>query len=289
MKYYSYTIWFLLAAAAMFVMENAASAQTNAAATGNWSSSSTWDNGVPEIGNSAFINGGYTVTLNSSGASADLIDLGTADGETGSMNITGGDLYVANADSTTEFPATIRVGQALGSTGHMTMSGGAVYIYSDEGTGIAVGDLLVGDLGTGTLTMTGGEMYAADEIFMAIDPASHSTIDISGGRLDALGLNMIVGWGGVAELNVSGTANINIADTLWTSFWSDASSTINQTGGTINATQSVIMGRQASSTYNHSGGSLSAGVMTIGDGFEVESAVSTYNISGTATAARIAG
>src|SRR5688572_13114520 len=73
--------------------------QTNSAQSGNWSDPLTWSAGEPTGTVPAIINGGHTVTIDSSGETTNLLDVGTVSGQTGNLNITGGDLFIDDADT----------------------------------------------------------------------------------------------------------------------------------------------------------------------------------------------
>ena len=275
--------------------------QTNAVQDGNWSTAATWSNGEPD-GTAATtpttIDGGFTVTIDTPGEFSDLLDVGSADGETGNLNITGGDLFLTDLTAIAEFSPAIRLGQAAGSTGNLTMSGGTVFIDGDttEPFAFARGDLMIGDNGTGTMTMTGGILDANDEIFMAFGPDSSGSLDISGGTLETVGRAMIIGWDGDADVTLSDEGTINIAGFTFSSFLPGSTSTITQTGGTFNSGGPIVLARQADSTYDHSGGAITTNVFIVADNFPADvgaypnpgsvntpGATGTYNISDGAT------
>lgn len=271
---------------------------TNAIADGDWSSESTWDNGVPtDIAApndlSAFINGGHIVTVSQSGAIAPLLDIGTVDGASGTLKVTGGDLLIS--DSTpgvgNDLPS-IRLGQVAGSMGTMNMSGGTVIIDGTVGSGFANGELLIGDNGTGTMNMTGGELTATDEVAAGLIAGSSGALNVSGGTLNVAGRNLLLGFfgpsetiatGAHGELNLSGTGTVNVNEFLFSSFFPGATSTMTQTGGTLNVGQAFVQGRNGNSTFDHSGGVIN--VLDQGNGDFVSGdngPNNTYNISGTA-------
>lgn len=269
-------------------MHAIAFAQTNAIADGNWSDSTTWDNNEPSTTSSAFINGGHTVTIDQSGETTNLLDAGTIAGETGNVVISGGDLTISHASDPGAFPSSIRLGQVTGSTGNLTMSGGTVSINGNVGSGFAIADLLVGDNGTGTMTMTDGTFNAADEVFVGLGGTSKGTLNVSGGTLNIAGRNLLVAFfgGATAEVNLSGTGIINVDEFLFSSFNDATTSTINQTGGTLNVGAALVHGRRGNATYNHSGGVATVttlqnnGDFVVGDG----GPNNVYNISDAAVA-----
>jgi T5SS/PEP-CTERM-associated repeat protein len=287
--------------------------QTNAVATGNWSDPLTWSAGEPTTAVNAIINGGFTVTIDQSGETTNSLDVGTVPGQTGSLSMTGGDLFITDPDTVTEpnLPS-LRLGQVAGSTGNFTMSGGTVFIDGVSPSGFAVGDLLVGDNGTGTMTLSGGDFTTNDEIIIGTQAGSSGTVNISGGTLKSGGRSTLVGFTGNGTLNVSNTGSLITNFDLLVGFVAGSTATVTQSGGTIedgfmfsnsftgapgstvNMTMTggthtsriaYVMGQgQGTSTLNHSGGAI---ICTTGNGDMVVSDgnanTSTYNVSGTAT------
>jgi hypothetical protein len=316
----------------VFVPDAGAVTPDKAVQNGDWSNAATWSSGVPSnASDPATIDGGFNVGLTLAGETATLVDAGTASGQSGTLSISSGDLSISNPNSLVNDPtggtgplATMRLGQQAGSTGTLTMSGGSVSIHgvgatNPVGSGFAIGDLLVGDNGTGVVNMTGGTFHADDEIHLGLNAGSSGTVNISGGTMDTVGGRAIsAGFGGSGDLEISGTGTVNAGgdvfvnflpgstgtlgisgngtlncNTLWSNFSNDAglhNSTINQTGGAVNARYIVVLGTHGGATstsvYNHSGGTLTTlitnpgpnGDMSVGD-----SSNATYNISGTAT------
>jgi T5SS/PEP-CTERM-associated repeat protein len=294
-----------------------ASAQTNSVATGNWSDPLTWSAGEPTDSIQATLNGGFTVTVDQAGETANNLDIGTASGQVGHLKIgTGGALFIANTHTPPNLPC-IRVGQAAGSTGTLDMTDGNVYIDGGAGTDPGIGELIVGDNGTGTMNLSGGDFHASDEIWIGAQPTGTGTVNVTGGNLQADGRSILVGFNGKGNLNVSGTATVKANFDMLVGFLAGATSTINQSGGTIDAnflftnfdnpgvspgstvtiTQTggtytahiaYVLGRgPGTTTVTHSGGAivctteLNDGDMVVSDGV---GNTSTYNISGTATA-----
>jgi T5SS/PEP-CTERM-associated repeat protein len=289
------------------------SAQTNAVATGNWSDPATWSAGEPTSTSEAIINGGFTVTIDQAGETTNLLDVGTVSGQTGNLNMTGGDLFINDSDTVTapNIPS-IRIGQALGSVGNFNMSGGTVFIGGGADTGFAIGDLIIGDAGTGTMTMTGGDLEASDEIIIGLADVSSGTVNVSGGNFKTSGRSILVGFDGPGKLNVSDTGSVFANFDLFVGFVEGSSgeltmsggtvesgfmfsnflsggagstATITQTGGTYNARIAYVLGQgHGTTTMNHSGGAINCptnnGDFVVSDG---DLNTSVYNISGTAT------
>lgn len=290
-----------------FAAADAAAATVNAVGSGDWSNAATWSPNEPTATDDANINGGFTVDLTQAGEVAQVVDLGNIPGEAGSLNIQSGDLTIAGG----AIPS-IRVGQIAGGTGTLTMSGGTVNINGGTDNGLAQGDLMVGDVGAGTMTMTGGNFTVSDEIVVSTGGGSTGTLTVSGGTLtngtlanggSGTGRSIIAGFGantnGVVNVNGTGTLTVRFdvvlslfdnststlnlsengtvsANFLFSSPSPAGTSTINQTGGTFDALVAAVVGQRGASTYNHSGGLLTAGTLSVAD----DSPNAVYNLSG---------
>lgn len=234
-------------------------AVTNSLQNGNWSDSTTWDFGEPTstavnpdgLSKAAVINSGHTVTINQPGENTIFIDIGSVDGQTGTLNVEGGDLLIQDADTAAPQIPSIRLGQAVGSTGTLNMTAGTVNITAPgNGTGgFAVGDVLVGDNGTGIMNISGGTFTVSDEVLIGLQNASSGTVTVSGtGTLStntadgsaARGIIVGVQSGGVGRLNVQDNATINSRTNLDIGRRRNnenglrASGIVEMTGGTIN-------------------------------------------------------
>lgn len=272
----------LAAALGLATAGQSAFGQTNAVASGDWLTAATWDNGVPNDANAAVINGGQAITLNGS-AVTNLLDMGTVDGGSGSMQMNGGELVIT--DPAGGIPS-IRLGQAVGGTGEFTLNNGTVYIDGGRDTGFAIGDILVGDNGKGTLRIHGGTITATDEVFVGLFNAGDGELEVTAGTLDIQGRNMLVAFGGTTKgkVTLSGTGVINVAEFFFSSFDPGAISEITQTGGALNVGLAFVHGRQGNATYNHSGGSITVAPGANGDFVAGDAgANNVYNISGTAS------
>jgi T5SS/PEP-CTERM-associated repeat protein len=286
-------------------------AQTNAQASGSWDAPTTWTSGVPNAEVPVVVNGGHTVTSSGS-AETNSLDVGTVAGQTGSVNVTGGQLWVLDSGLAPNLPS-IRLGVTADSTGNFTLSSGSVLIDGQVGSGFAIGDMLVGDNGTGNFTMTGGEFTASDEIVIGTQATSTGVASISGGTFQTTGRSILVGFNGNGTLNVSGTATVTAnfdmligfgqgsvanynqgggavtAGLLFTNFRPNGDPSadtvvMTQTGGVFNTRIAYVLGQgEGTTTMNHSGGTINAmqgnGDFVVSDG---GGNTTTYNISGSA-------
>lgn len=272
----------LAAALGLVTTGQSAFGQTNAIATGDWLAPATWDNGVPDSSKTAVIDGGQVITLNGS-AIANRLDMGTADGASGSVQMTGGELVIT--DPSGGLPS-IRIGQAVGGVGVFSISDGVIFVDGAAPSGFAIGDILVGDNGKGTMNISGGTVTAADEVFVGLFGAGDGELNVSGGTLNIDRRNFLIAFGGTSKgkLNLSGSGVINVAEFFFSSFDPGAVSEITQTGGTLNVGQAFVHGRNGNATYNHSGGAIVVAAGPNGDFVAGDSgANSVYNISGTAS------
>lgn len=225
--------------------------QTNAQTTGNWSNPSTWTAGEPTTTLHAQIDNGHTVTIDSAGETTNLLDIGTASEQTGALDIVGGTLWIEDTDTVTDpnLPS-IRVGQVADSTGTLTMTGGDVFINKfdyDPAPGeqypFANGDLIIGDVGTGTFNMSAGTMTAADEIIIGLADVAVGIVNVSGGTMETQGRSILVAFVGDGTLNASGTGEVSSALDLLVGFIGGSNGTLNVSDtATIRAGNDLLVG-----------------------------------------------
>lgn len=261
-------------------------AQTNAVATGNWNTAGTWSAGVPSDTSAAILNGGFTVTLDQADQLVNLLDVGTIAGQTGTIDFVNGNLTVFDTDSVAE-PNTpaIRLGQAADATGNLTMSGGQVFISEDSDAvdEFDDGDLVVGQNGTGTATISGGTLTAGDEILIGQNAGANGTVNISGGTLSTGRRHMQIGFGGAdAEaglagahgvVNVSGTGKLSTALDIFLGFGAaNAEAGLAGSYGELNVSDTAQVttgwmqsgfGLGSTSVINQSGGSINVSGLLI--------------------------
>lgn len=280
----------------------------DAAASGDWSAPGTWTPAEPVAADNAFIDNGFIIGVSQAGEVANRIDIGNSAGATGTLSITGGDLAVGSGG---DFPS-IRVGQFAGSTGTLNMSGGTVTVTGGTNNNLAQGDLMIGDLGAGTMLMTGGLLTVSDEIVVGTGNGSVGVLTVNGGTLtngflnpaSGTGRSIIAGFSGGSNgtINIGGTGVVTIrfdvllglignstgtlnlseggtlnANLLFSSPDPAATSVINHTGGTFNTLNGFVIGQRGQSTYNLSGGVMNAAnFVSVGD----DSANAVLNITG---------
>lgn len=245
-------LWFLggLAAAAFALLGGAhvQAQSTFAANNGDWSDALNWNNGVPANDTWAAIDG-YTIDV-TPGAVVGLLDVGFAPGQTGNMNIgPGADLASGNAGG-------FRLGQQANATGNVMMTGGSATANGALDSGLVNGDIIIGDNGKGTWTMSDGMLTAQDEILIGgFSGTGDGTLNVSGGSV-SVARNMVVGlFGAKGALDLSGGV-ITVNRDLLSSIGAGVPSTLTQSGGTLNVGQHFIHGLAGSSTYTQTGGDV---------------------------------
>lgn len=244
-------LWFvglLAAALAAFANTNVQAQDTVSANSGDWSDPLNWNNGVP-TNNWAAINNGHTINV-TPGATSGLTDVGGT--SAGNLTVAAGtDLNVS----------AFRVGQAGGAVGNVTQTGGTVSANGTFGGAFLQGDILLGDAGTGTWTISDGTLTAQDEFLIGFINTGQGTLNVEGGTVNAARvLTVGVLGNGTGNLNVSGGI-VNAQTDLLTSLFGGTTSTVDVSGGTVNVTRDWLSARDAGSvsTITQSDGTINVG------------------------------
>lgn len=201
--------------------------------SGNWNPAS-----VPTSGTDVTIDNGGTSTIGAAGAASRKLTLGTNNGNSGTMNVSGGTLTAAGS---------IYIG--FKGTGILNVSGG--------GTVSTTGTFSVADSpnSTGTVTVSGGgSKISTSQLYVGSDDATNGQMTIqNGASLTASNTN--IG-------NFSATANGTLTITSGSSA-SLGSVTIGQTlgtgavnidGGSVVSTNSMFIGNSGPGSLTVSGG-----------------------------------
>jgi hypothetical protein len=234
---------------AVFGSANVHAQTTVSANNGDWSDPLNWSAGVPAADTWAAINTGHTLAV-TPGAVAGLLDVGG----TGNGNLTS----AAGTDLTA---VAFRVGQAAGAIGNITQTGGTISANSVFNSPFLEGDILIGDAGNGTWTITDGTLTAQDEFLIGFINASEGTLNVEGGTVNAARvLTVGVLGNGKGTLNVSGGI-VNANTDLLTSLFGGTTAAVDVSGGTINVTRDWLSGVNAGSvaTITQSGGTINVG------------------------------
>ncbi|MDQ8193687.1 autotransporter-associated beta strand repeat-containing protein [Coraliomargarita sp. SDUM461004] len=166
----------------------------------------------------------------------------------------GGTLLITDADSAGDI---IRVQMG-------TLSGESGYIEMEGGTLITRDDLQVGKSGSGTFTLSGGELNTGKLLYLAQEVGGAGTFVQSGGAIEATG-GVVIGHRSTGIYTMSG----GTLDTL---------------GSNIIIGNRTTGSETAHGTLNHSAGQIDAEFFVVGDGVAGtdDSESGLYNVSGTA-------
>lgn len=267
---------FYVAAAAALVTASQAMAFSGSfnsytnSGTGNWSDATNWSLGyVPGLSDEVMVNSNGTVNVDGSFGANEGIFVGNAAGQGGTINVATGGSLTTTGD--------IRLANATGANGTLNQTGGSINILNQFG-------LWIGNLGTGTYTMSGGTMQFGSPIIQGTSSAvfidgagtgGNGTVNLSNGTIAAYQIVQLArGVGSTGTLNMSG-GTFNIAHDFWGGFGSNGGQAIiNQSGGTITT-------GWADSYPNINGTSTSDGMFQVGVGNSAAT-MSTDTMSGTA-------
>lgn len=222
-----------LAAASLFAA-GSLHAQTGSIADGNWNTAGTWNNGVPVDNTGVGIINGNTV----------IFDSGTWIGNTSPQLQIG----------TTGDPWTGIVGSGAGTLnviGNATITAGWI--------GLGVNPFDAPTAYQGILNISGnGTVNANDTFAVGWGGGVTPQINVSGGTLNLSGTGSVFALGfnfnGAAELNVSGTGDVNLSRSLAV----QNAATIGVSGGTLDIDNSGSL-NVTNGTVTVNGGAVSSG------------------------------
>jgi hypothetical protein len=199
--------------------------------------------------------GGNINILHSTGANAWLTISQSGAGSTGTYNISGGSVTVAD---------DMRVGQDSGSNGALNISGNGVVTAGTNGGVPSIGR----GGGSGTLTISGnGILNAQVDMSVGRDPGSVGVFNQTGGTYNQTNITNIGRNAGVGTYNISGNAVYNLINGNRMSIGRDALAigTLNISGSaqlTINRGGLVLSENTGQGTVNQSGGVFNIGTGT---------------------------
>ncbi|MEO0531796.1 MAG: trypsin-like serine protease, partial [Planctomycetota bacterium] len=160
------------------------------------------------------------------------LQVGTVSGGEGTIELTGGEIAIDRQ---------FNIGRAVGGSGTVTMSGGQVTIGTDPTA--TDRNLLVGSLGTGALTQTGGSIGVDQDVyvggFVSGENASEGQLTLSGSSTLSVGRDARVGNQGTGLLTVGGSAELSIHDDLDVGVNSSGDGTVRVTGGVLRTGEGV--------------------------------------------------
>ena len=243
----------------------------------SWFLAGNWNPAtVPTTSNSVTINNGGTATINSTGAVARNVILGNTAGQSGNIEVSGGSLTLTPGGYPT---GSILVGN-LG-TGTVTVSNGGK--VSASSTYIAAN--AAGATGTVTVTGTGSQWSTG---FMDIGSSGNGTLNVrNGATVDATTSGISIGSdnGAVGVANVESGSHVTTTSTSIGAV-TGATGTLNVTGnGSVWTSGGITVGGGTAGALNVTAGGKveSFGGVSIGDQVTVSGANSQLVISGNAT------
>jgi fibronectin-binding autotransporter adhesin len=209
---------------------------------------------------SVFQNGSSTFTVNGNGTDGNgtptyALAIGAQSTALSSYTITGGTLNVSGGN--------LLVGMTSGSNGRMTLAGAGVVAASHE--------VHVGDSGTGTLVVNGGQFTAAGQMIVGNTNGASGTVIQNGGTLGlTCGSLLVLGnQGGAVGSYTLGGGTLAASGRILVG--EDGLASFTQSAGANNVTQDISIGDHVGfstaatpDTYSISGGTLSASALQIG-------------------------
>ena len=249
--------------------------------TDTWFSDPNWTMGIPQVGDTVYINNAGTAQIASGSGETTYLYLGDAGGESGTVELSG----TSQLSAEWEYVGYSGTGTFAQSGGTNTVTGNLSLGYGATGDGtytisagtldVSGGLIRVGGWGTGAFNLNGG-VVIADEVAKG---ASGTFSSIVGGmlRVNTLtGFGATPSFGGSLEIGHAGGSatgsysvgvgeSLSLGDSLTVGY--DSGGTFTQTGGTNTVTNRTYLGYNSTGqgTYELSGtGELSAYVEQVG-------------------------
>lgn len=226
--------------------------------TGSWGDGANWSNGVPSSGQTAQLNNSGTAVAGADVSSLfSNLSMGTTSGSGGTLDVVGGYIYADTIGS------SARLGAAAGGYGVVNVS---------SGTWRNADGVEVGFSGTGTVTVTGGQVLSG-QTELGVLANSQGTVSMSSGT-----------WNNSAGLVVgnSGAGSFTLSGGLMTTAGSGYSSAVgNQAGSNGTITISGGMWNNAGQMFI---GASGTGAMVISSGTVINNrAILGGSVSGNGT------
>lgn len=176
-----------------------------------------------------------------------------------------GELRVADAGSATldilaggtASGGDVRLGRLAGANATVTVSGAGSKLTAGDDTGFK--KIIVGEAGTGTLTLSnGGTAQAGGRIFLGYEAGSTGTVTVSGtgSRLVSVNSAIVVGEDGNGRLDISNGGEANVKNDIYLGRFagSEGTVTISGSGSKLSAGVSFYVGRVGTGTLEISNG-----------------------------------
>ncbi len=132
---------------------------------------------------------------------------------------------------------TIVVGSSASGNGHLTVDGPGSLLESAGVGGESVDKLIVGETGTGTLSVTGGGVVdlshgGLGDVIVAQNTGSHGTLEVAGGDSKLMANNLDIATAGTGLLTISNGGKVQ---SFFGQVDNHAGGTIHLQGGTLDA------------------------------------------------------
>ena len=222
--------------------------------TGDWSIGSNWSSGTaPGSNDYPYIENGGTATVTLPGAACYELFLG--ENGPGSLQITSGSLASVQQVVGYSTPGNIVQSGGTNSVSNtLDLGDGSSYgTYALTGSGFVIAQMLVGNIGVGSVTQTGGSVVGG--LTLGNDAGSSGTYVLSGGSLNC---GLVVGNSGIGSFQQSG--GTNTCSSVCLGYSSSGSGTYRLTGGMLQSPSSAYfrageyVGYSGNGSFTQSGG-----------------------------------
>ncbi len=273
---------------------NDAGAYGEATVTGTGSSLSVTD-GDLFVG---YAGTGVLNIMDTATVTADDVFIAHEETGVGTVNIeTGGTLDVSASGSNLTIgrwsgsQGTLNIADGLADVGNETVLGdsagsqGTIAITSAAGQ-LQTRHLSVGDAGTGTLNVTGGQVTVNSLMTVGVQTGANGTVIIDGGTI-AVGMDLTVGESGTGNVTVQNTGGLNITDELILGEDTGSSGTVTVDNSTVDAAIFRIGNNGGTGTLTaQAGATLTVGDVVLADD---ATATGTLHMTGTGTDLDVGG
>jgi hypothetical protein len=259
------------------VLSADAATWTNAG-VGDWNTAVNWNpNAVPAASDVALIDNGGTASISANAPDITALRIGyTAISSTGTVNI-GANLTATAASEVGRNGVgnlNITNGTVLITAGNLQIGGlatGRGIVTQSGGSVSNAAALVVGYFSTNnpSYTLSGGTLTSGTILAVGNGVGSSGTMNVSGGTYVSAAItgDSGIGVSGTGTLNLSGgTMILKTAGAVVVGRVAGAVGTVNQTGGSLQVSNNLIVGSAASSKgyYSIQNGSLSGGNLLLG-------------------------
>ena len=209
--------------------------------------------GAIDVGGTIYWGGnksGANVTVNMKGGSitaTNHIEIAAGGGSTVNVTMDGGTITSMTSDH-------LYIANASGSTGNVTINDGKLESTTKR--------ICVGQSGTGTLTVNGGEVTWGDQLIVAVNSGSTGTLNVNGGTVAKSSQLIQVGLNGTGYFNMT-DGNVACSDFRLGSDSAGAVGVATMSGGTL-FNGSLSVAGKGTGTFNLNGGVVEANNVVVG-------------------------